>query len=105
MHRARMADVARCRARAMRNRQCHPEQRCSGWRVTPSRPTIMPDIPQDFPNAAPAARVYEAVSAPAILDEWWTIRSTGRAEVGAAYTLDFGPDYVWTAEVTRAEPG
>jgi len=65
----------------------------------------MPDILQDFPIAAPAARVYEAVSTPAMLDEWWTIRSTGRADVGVSYTLDFGPDYLWTAEVTRAEPG
>jgi uncharacterized protein YndB with AHSA1/START domain len=65
----------------------------------------MPDILQDFPIAAPPLRVYEAVSTPALLDEWWTLRSTGRAKTGASYELDFGPGYVWTAEVTRAEPG
>ena len=65
----------------------------------------MPDILQDFPIAAPPARVYEAVSTPAILDEWWTIRSSGHAELGGSYTLDFGPGYLWTAQVARAEPG
>ena len=63
------------------------------------------DILQDFPIAASPARVYEAVSDPAMLDEWWTLRSSGRADVGEQYELDFGPGYQWRAEVTRAEPG
>ena len=65
----------------------------------------MPDILQDFPIAAPPSRVFDAVSIPALLDEWWTIRSTGSPTLGATYELDFGPGYFWTAEVTRAEPG
>ena len=48
----------------------------------------MADILQDFPIAASAARVYEAVSEPRLLDEWWTLRSSGRAAVGATYDLD-----------------
>jgi uncharacterized protein YndB with AHSA1/START domain len=66
---------------------------------------IMPDILQDFPIAAPPARVFDAVSAPELLDEWWTLRSSGRPSVGAPYELDFGPGYRWTAEVTKADPG
>jgi len=65
----------------------------------------MPDILQEFPIAAVAARVYEAVSEPTLLDEWWTLGSTGAAEVGAEYDLDFGPGYRWGAVVTKAERG
>ena len=65
----------------------------------------MPDILQDFPIAAPPSRVFDAVSNPALLDEWWTIRSTGGPTLGATYELDFGPGYFWNAEVTRADPG
>jgi len=63
----------------------------------------MSDIFQDFPIAASPARVFAAVSSPALLDQWWTLRSTGRPEVGARYELDFGPGYAWKAEVTKAE--
>lgn len=65
----------------------------------------MSDILQDFPIAAPPQRVFEAVSTPALLDEWWTHRSTGQPTVGATYELDFGPGYLWRAEVTKADPG
>ena len=65
----------------------------------------MPDILQEFPIAAEPARVFRAVSEPALLDEWWTLRSTGRASVGSTYDLDFGPGYHWRAEVTKSEPG
>jgi uncharacterized protein YndB with AHSA1/START domain len=65
----------------------------------------MPDILQDFPIAAAPERVYEAVSEPRLLDEWWTITSTGKPAVGATYELDFGPEYQWRAVVTKAEPG
>lgn len=65
----------------------------------------MPDILQDFPIAASPERVFNAVSSPNLLDEWWTLRSTGRPAVGTSYELDFGPGYQWKAEVTKADPG
>ena len=65
----------------------------------------MADILQDFPIAVPPERVYDAVSQPALLDQWWTLRSSGRPMVGAEYELDFGPEYQWRAVVTRADPG
>lgn len=65
----------------------------------------MPDILQDFPIAAPPARVYEGVTDPSLLDQWWTLRSQGAPRVGAEYDLDFGPGYLWKAVVTKAEPG
>jgi uncharacterized protein YndB with AHSA1/START domain len=65
----------------------------------------MPDILQDFPIRVPPQRVFDAVSQPALLDHWWTLRCTGQPVVGAEYGLDFGPEYQWRAVVTRAEPG
>ena len=64
----------------------------------------MADILQDFPIQATPARVFEGVTDPAHLDQWWTVKSSGRPAVGTAYELDFGPGYAWRAVVTRAEP-
>jgi uncharacterized protein YndB with AHSA1/START domain len=65
----------------------------------------MPDILQEFPIAADTARVYQAVSEPRQLDEWWTLGSAGTPAMGAEYDLDFGPGYRWGAVVTKADPG
>lgn len=70
---------------------------------SPARP--MPDILQDFPIAVPPARVFEAVTSPALLDQWWTLRSSGRPVVGSSYSFDFGPQYQWQGRVTVAVPG
>jgi uncharacterized protein YndB with AHSA1/START domain len=64
----------------------------------------MPDIFHDFPIQVPAARVYQAVSTPADLDQWWTVRSTGTPRLGAPYELWFGPKYDWRATVTGCAP-
>lgn len=65
----------------------------------------MPDITHDFPVAAPPERVFAAFSSPTLLDAWWTLRSSGRPELGATYELFFGEPYDWRAEVTACEPG
>lgn len=64
----------------------------------------MPDILHDFLINAPIARVFEAVSRPADLDQWWTKRSSGEPHEGAVYELWFGPAYDWRATVTRYVP-
>lgn len=64
----------------------------------------MADILQDFPIQVRPQRVFEAISTPALIDQWWTLRSSGRPSVGAAYELDFGPPYVWRAVVTQCVP-
>ena len=61
----------------------------------------MPDILHDFPINAPVARVFDAVSTPAGLDQWWTKHSAGVAAAGATWELFFGPEYDWRATVTR----
>lgn len=53
----------------------------------------------------PPNRVFDAVSQPGLLDQWWTLRSSGEPTVGTLYELDFGPNYVWHAVVTNARPG
>lgn len=65
----------------------------------------MVDIWQDFPIRVAPQRVFEAVTQPSLLDQWWTLRSVGQPVVGSTYELDFGPDYLWRAEVTVAVPG
>jgi uncharacterized protein YndB with AHSA1/START domain len=64
----------------------------------------MPDILHDFPINAPREAVFEAVSTPAGLDRWWTLRSSGVPSVGEFFELDFGPDYLWRAQVTECRP-
>lgn len=64
----------------------------------------MPDILQDFPIAVPAGRVYEAVSSPAGLNQWWTMSASGTPQLGNHCDLGFGPGFDWRAVVTKAEP-
>jgi uncharacterized protein YndB with AHSA1/START domain len=64
----------------------------------------VPDILHQFPIAAPASRVYEAVTTPSGLDRWWTARSSGTPRTGTTYQLWFGPEYDWRARVTECLP-
>ena len=61
----------------------------------------MPDILHDFPIKASLSRVFRAVSAPADLDQWWTLTSAGEPRAGAEYALGFGPGFDWRAKVSR----
>lgn len=61
----------------------------------------MPDILQDLPIRAPIERVFEAVSTPDGLNQWWTETCAGTPAVGAEYALGFGADYQWRAVVTQ----
>ena len=65
----------------------------------------MADILQDFPIHVPPSRVFDGVSQPALLDQWWTLRSGGQPLLGSVYELDFGPNYLWHAVVTDVQPG
>jgi uncharacterized protein YndB with AHSA1/START domain len=65
----------------------------------------MADILHDLPIAASAARVFEAVSTPAGLDRWWSLRAEGWPGRGAVFALDFGPGHDhWRAQVTEYAP-
>ena len=45
-------------------------------------------------------QVFEMVSTPAGLDQWWTKGSKGRPELGSLYKLDFG-SVLWQAQVSH----
>ncbi len=77
----------------------------------------MPDIYHDFRIFAPPERVFEAISSPQGLDNWWTKRAEGAPVAGTTYALGFGSGYDWQAtvrtciahaeiewELTRADP-
>jgi uncharacterized protein YndB with AHSA1/START domain len=64
----------------------------------------VPDIVHDFPIDAPINEVFDAVSTPSGLDQWWTKTSAGEPAEGAEYELGFGPGYDWRARVTRCTP-
>ena len=64
----------------------------------------MADIVQEFPIKATPSRVFQGVSTPGGLDQWWTARSKGEPRLGAEYELWFGPEYDWRAKVTRCRP-
>jgi uncharacterized protein YndB with AHSA1/START domain len=63
------------------------------------------DILHDFPIRAPVSRVFDSVSTPAGLDQWWTKQSTGTRQEGAVYALQFGPGFDWRATVSKCAPG
>jgi uncharacterized protein YndB with AHSA1/START domain len=64
----------------------------------------MPEISHDFQINAPARRVFQVISSPEGLDQWWTKRSSGNAAEGMEYQLWFGPEYDWRAVVSRCVP-
>ena len=64
----------------------------------------MADVFHDFPIKVSPAQVFQAVSSPSGLDQWWTRTSRGEPFEGADYELGFGPGYDWRARVTRCAP-
>ena len=65
----------------------------------------MPDVLLQLKVNAPPSRVFKAFATPAGLDSWWTLSSSGDAELGSEWRLYFGPGHVWRARVTRCVPG
>jgi len=46
--------------------------------------------------------VFDAVSLPEHLNNWWTLKCTGSPEKGNEYNLYFAPGYDWLAEVVTS---
>ncbi len=61
------------------------------------------NILHDFVINAEVQQVFEAVSNPSHLNNWWTKECRGEAKLGHEYTLYFAPEYDWRAEVTVSE--
>src|SRR5262245_40609022 len=64
----------------------------------------MADIHQIFFIKARPEKVFEGVSTPAGIDNWWTLDCAGKPAVGENYHLGFGPEYQWKAVVSRCTP-
>jgi len=65
----------------------------------------MPDILHDLPVFAARDAVFDGVASPAGLDAWWTLASSGEAAAGSEWSLDFGPDHRWKAQVVACVRG
>jgi len=50
------------------------------------------------------ASVFDAVTQPGHLNNWWPLKSRGKPEIGAEYNFYFGDEYDWYAEVTDCVP-
>lgn len=49
--------------------------------------------------------IFDAVSTPAGLNNWWTLKCSGIPEVGVEYNFYFSPEYDWYGNVIKYEPG
>lgn len=48
-------------------------------------------------------KVFDAFSLPKHLDNWWTLKSSGKPELDTIYNLNFTDDYNWYAKVSQVE--
>lgn len=56
-----------------------------------------------FIKATPK-EVFEAVSTPKHLDNWWTLKSSGKPKLGTTYNLNFTDKYDWYCQVSVCKP-
>lgn len=59
----------------------------------------MPDILHKFQIKASPEKVFDTFCSPEGLNSWWTLRASGKPEMGAEYNFFFAPEYDWFAEV------
>ena len=45
--------------------------------------------------------VFDAVSQPKHLDNWWILKSSGKPDLGTEYNLNFTDDYNWFCKVSE----
>ena len=53
---------------------------------------------------ASAKEVFDAVSLPEHLNNWWTLKSSGKPEKDSEYNLNFTDDYNWFCKVSKLTP-
>lgn len=54
---------------------------------------------------ASAKEVFDAVSQPKYLDNWWSLKSSGIPELHAEYNLNFTDKYNWFCKVSNLKIG
>ncbi|WP_142783662.1 SRPBCC family protein [Changchengzhania lutea] len=48
-------------------------------------------------------QVFDAVTKPEHLNNWWSLKSSGRPELGAEYNLNFTDDFNWYCKVSDVQ--
>ncbi|MCG2611541.1 SRPBCC domain-containing protein [Flavobacterium sp. SM15] len=61
----------------------------------------MATIYHDFTINATKERVFEAISTPEGLNNWWTLRCSGNPELNEEYNLYFAEQYNWFAKISK----
>jgi len=61
-------------------------------------------IYHDFSINASLKEVFDAVTLPKHLDNWWTLKSSGHPELNAEYNLNFTDQYDWYCKVSEVKP-
>ena len=65
----------------------------------------MHHIYHDLFVKAASMPIYEAITTPKHLNNWWPLKSSGQPELGTEYSFYFTPEYDWYGEVIKSEPG
>lgn len=52
----------------------------------------------------PPKTVFDAVSLPKHLDNWWPLRSSGKPKLGESYNLNFTDKYDWYCKISVCKP-
>jgi uncharacterized protein YndB with AHSA1/START domain len=64
----------------------------------------MNTIFHDVKINAPINKVFEGVTSPSLLNEWWTYKCNGVLQLEGEYQLDFTGGCIWYARVTNFIP-
>ena len=62
------------------------------------------NIYHNFLIKASPEQVFDAVSLPKHLDNWWTLKSSGKPQLDAEYNLNFTDEYDWYCRVSEVKP-
>lgn len=64
----------------------------------------MHSILHDLPIKASPSSIFDAITQPAHLNNWWSLKSSGEPQLGATYNFFFSNDYNWYGRVTACIP-
>lgn len=59
------------------------------------------NIYHNFQISTSSKEVFDAVSQPIHLDNWWTLKSSGKPELNSEYNLNFTDQYNWFCKVLK----
>ena len=66
--------------------------------------TAILGIYHDLIINAPIAKIFDAITNPVHLVNWWPLKCTGNPEIGATYNFYFTPVYDWFGQVVKCLP-